>query len=264
MNTLAKRIVPALLTTLTAAIFPFTGVSDDSGLVFKSVSRSFLADYEAEFTEHPTRMVLRQPINTDAFSDQPAILMVIDYEALEADAIPQGASLKVSASLKKKGGGESQLGRFSARSGEGAFLYGFSITNKHAAIEKGDEVIWKVKFVDFEPVMTGDGFFIDAGLGVADLRSGIGGGGSGERPKPPRLENVRTVAEILDGCCLGKTVVLVGENVAATSDSDELEFSDGTGVIVLDYPSSDVPPLGRQVEVTGIVASDEVDVLNWR
>ena len=55
-------------------------------------------------------------------------------------------------------------------------------------------------------------------------------------------------------------VMLEGQNIDTTSDSDELVFSDGTGEIVADYPSSNVPALNVRIRIIGVVASSEIDV----
>jgi len=81
-------------------------------------------------------------------------------------------------------------------------------------------------------------------------------------PTPPDL-TVRTVAEILSGNVAGE-VTLQGVLTEPTSDSDEWVFSDGTGSIVLDFPSSNIPALGTPIYIFGTVASSEIDVAEWQ
>jgi uncharacterized protein YdeI (BOF family) len=75
-----------------------------------------------------------------------------------------------------------------------------------------------------------------------------------------------TVAEILANPdnFADKEVVLVGVAIRQSgSDSDELVFTDGTGEIVMDFPSSNIPPLNLRIAVKGTLASSEIDVNAW-
>jgi uncharacterized protein YdeI (BOF family) len=54
-----------------------------------------------------------------------------------------------------------------------------------------------------------------------------------------------------------------GKNIRDTSDNDEKIFSDGTGEIEVDYPSSNVPPLNVRIRVRGTIGSSEVDAESW-
>jgi uncharacterized protein YdeI (BOF family) len=81
-------------------------------------------------------------------------------------------------------------------------------------------------------------------------------------PTPPPLI-FTTVAEILDGNSTTQ-VLLSGQLTGPTSDNDEWHFSDNTGSIVLDFPSSsNIPGVGAPIFVLGKVASSEVDVETW-
>ena len=84
-------------------------------------------------------------------------------------------------------------------------------------------------------------------------------------PNPPL--NVTTVKQLLDqvaaGEGLGQHVILEGWNIRDTSDNDEKIFSDGTGEVQIDYPSSNIPPLFVRIRVRGTVSSSEVDADSW-
>ncbi len=81
-------------------------------------------------------------------------------------------------------------------------------------------------------------------------------------PTPPPL-TLTKVSHILSGNVSGE-VILAGDLTGPTSDSDEWVFSDGTGEIVLDFPSNDVPPVGDPIYVQGTVSSGpEIDVIAW-
>ena len=83
-------------------------------------------------------------------------------------------------------------------------------------------------------------------------------------PNPPL--NVITVKQLLDQVAAGQAfghVILEGWNIRDTSDNDEKIFSDGTGEVQIDYPSSDIPPLNVRIRVRGTVASSEVDADSW-
>ena len=58
-------------------------------------------------------------------------------------------------------------------------------------------------------------------------------------------------------------VLLAGQTVRATGDNDEWFFSDGTGEIIVDFPSSNIPSLRQPIYVLGTVASSEVDASDW-
>jgi hypothetical protein len=79
---------------------------------------------------------------------------------------------------------------------------------------------------------------------------------------PPEQPPFVTVAQVLAGGVTG-TVIVEGRNIRDTSDHDELVFSDGTGEIVVDYPSSNVPPLNVKIRVRGTVSSSEIDAESW-
>ena len=81
-------------------------------------------------------------------------------------------------------------------------------------------------------------------------------------PTPPVL-NFTTVAEILAGNSPFE-VLLAGALTGPTSDNDEWNFSDDTGTIVLDFPSSsNIPAVGIPIIVLGTVSSSEIDVGQW-
>ena len=81
-------------------------------------------------------------------------------------------------------------------------------------------------------------------------------------PTPPPL-TLTTVAQVLNGNSPHE-VILAGALTGPTSDSDEWTFSDGTGSIVLDFPSSNIPAVGTPIYVHGTVASSEIDVIAWQ
>ncbi len=71
------------------------------------------------------------------------------------------------------------------------------------------------------------------------------------------------VSDILSGNASGD-LILSGELTGPTSDSDEWVFSDGTGEVVLDFASNDVPAVGDPIYVHGTVSSGpEIDVIAW-
>jgi uncharacterized protein YdeI (BOF family) len=81
-------------------------------------------------------------------------------------------------------------------------------------------------------------------------------------PTPPPLV-LTTVAQVLSGNSPHE-VILAGALTGPTSDSDEWIFSDDTGNIVLDFPSSNIPAVGTPVYVHGTVGSSEIDVIAWQ
>ena len=81
-------------------------------------------------------------------------------------------------------------------------------------------------------------------------------------PTPPPL-TLTKVSDVLSGNSPHE-VILAGELTGPTSDSDEWVFSDGTGEIVLDFPSSNIPAVGTPIYVHGTVSSSEIDVIAWR
>ena len=77
---------------------------------------------------------------------------------------------------------------------------------------------------------------------------------------------VSTVREVLEGRAKKGPdggIILEGRNIRETSDRDELVFSDGTGEVVIDYPSSNIPPLNVWVRVHGTDSSSEIDAISW-
>jgi uncharacterized protein YdeI (BOF family) len=82
------------------------------------------------------------------------------------------------------------------------------------------------------------------------------------KPQPP-APGVTSVADILAGKS-GHNVIVVGRTTARTSDSDEFWFSDGTGTIMMDFPSGNVAPFGVPIRVNGVVSSSEIDVQSWQ
>ena len=84
-----------------------------------------------------------------------------------------------------------------------------------------------------------------------------------ETPTGPSQATTTVGAILANPIGFGGEVVLEGTNVRATGDPDELFFSDGTGEIVADYPSGNVPPLNTPVRIFGRVASTEIDVSRW-
>jgi len=82
-------------------------------------------------------------------------------------------------------------------------------------------------------------------------------------PPPPTGPRPTTVSEILANPAGFGEVVLEGQNVRTTNESDHLWFSDGTGEIVADYQSDNVAPLATPIRIFGSVASDEIDVSRW-
>ena len=78
---------------------------------------------------------------------------------------------------------------------------------------------------------------------------------------PPAI--ITSVRDILDGNS-AHTVVVAGALTGPTSDSDEWNFSDGTGSVVLDFPSSGhIPAVGVPIYVLGRASSSEIDVEEW-
>lgn len=88
-------------------------------------------------------------------------------------------------------------------------------------------------------------------------------------PNPDPAPSVITdVADINSGQVPKNTRVLVfGQVTTSAGDSDEWNFDDGTGTIVLDFPNNDVPASGVNVLVLGAVDDDdgrrEIDVETW-
>ena len=82
-------------------------------------------------------------------------------------------------------------------------------------------------------------------------------------PEPlPETPELTTVAEVLAGTTPHE-VMLEGRNIRETSDNDELVFTDGTGEVVVDYPSCCIPALDVLIRVVGTVASSEIDAVAW-
>ncbi len=85
-------------------------------------------------------------------------------------------------------------------------------------------------------------------------------------PPPGPTEEVVPVSEVLRRMQGGDgpgTVVMEGQNIRDTSDNDEKVFSDGTGEVVVDYPSSNIAPLNVRIRVLGRIVSSEVDAQSW-
>ena len=76
---------------------------------------------------------------------------------------------------------------------------------------------------------------------------------------PPPTEGVTTVKEILDGDPAAGEVTLVGITYEEIDPDDEYMFTDGTGVIRLDFDGT-APPMQTPIRVTGTIASSEIDV----
>jgi len=124
------------------------------------------------------------------------------------------------------------------------------------------------------------GLLVLAAVTAVALVSGCGGGSTTPTPTPtpepapaptpeptpqptPTPPPLVTVADILNGNVSANEVTLEGENIRTTGDSDELVFSDGTGEIVADYPSGNVPALNVRIRIVGRIASSEIDVSSW-
>jgi uncharacterized protein YdeI (BOF family) len=72
---------------------------------------------------------------------------------------------------------------------------------------------------------------------------------------------IRTVAEVNGGCCAGQVTV---RGRATEYDGDEdYTFEDSTGSTRLEWERSPPIPLGVEIQVTGLVESDEIDVSSW-
>ena len=83
-------------------------------------------------------------------------------------------------------------------------------------------------------------------------------------PNPEIPAEFTTVGEILSGT-FGMVLVRGSVTRLADDDHDELIFTDGTGEIVLDFPSDHVPALGSSIIAYGSVSSGpEVDVYAWQ
>lgn len=69
---------------------------------------------------------------------------------------------------------------------------------------------------------------------------------------------INTVKEVLESNIAGE-VTLVGITFEEIDPDDEYKFTDGTGVVVLDF-NGPAPSMNTPIIVTGTVASSEIDV----
>ena len=82
-------------------------------------------------------------------------------------------------------------------------------------------------------------------------------------PTPPTLV-ITKVSDILAGNAPYE-VILAGQLTRQDgNDDDEWWFTDGTGEVVLDFPSGHRPAVGAPIYVWGKTSSSEIDVIAWQ
>jgi uncharacterized protein YdeI (BOF family) len=82
-------------------------------------------------------------------------------------------------------------------------------------------------------------------------------------PTPPTL-TITKVSDILAGNSSSEVIVAGQLTRRDGNDDDEWWFTDGTGEIVLDFPSNHIPAVGTPIYAWGKVASSEIDVIAWQ